>query len=145
MKSAHPYKKDFYAWALNNATLLKKGKWSEVDMQHVAEEIESMGKSERRELLSRLAVLIAHLLKWQFQPTHRGKSWRLTIKEQRLELDALLKESPSLKSELDTQLNHAYKRALLSVEKETDLERKRLPKQCPFLLKQILSARFFPE
>ncbi|OGT44797.1 MAG: hypothetical protein A3F42_02470 [Gammaproteobacteria bacterium RIFCSPHIGHO2_12_FULL_37_34] len=139
------YEKDFYAWAIHNAQLLRAGKLLEVDAEHVAEEIESMGKSEKRELINLLALLIAHLLKWQHQVIRRSKSWELTIKEQRFELTDLLEESPSLRHELEKQLSHAYKKALLIAEKETGLEQKHFKKQCPFTLKQMLHQKFFPE
>ena len=73
------YDRDFYAWANEQASLLRKGDLSHADIEHIAEEIESMGKTEKRELISRLTVLLLHLLKWRFQPTLRGKSWRLSI------------------------------------------------------------------
>lgn len=139
------YEKDFYAWALQSAQLIREGKFAEVDIEHVAEEIESMGKSEKRELISRLAVLIAHLLKWQFQPLRRSRSWKYTLKEQRFELNDLLSESPSLKPELNKQIVQAYERALLIVQKETGFERKKFPSTCPFTLKQVLNQNFFPD
>ncbi|HLB41270.1 MAG TPA: DUF29 domain-containing protein [Gammaproteobacteria bacterium] len=138
------YEKDFYAWAVHNAKLLRTGKLSEVDIEHVAEEIESMGKSEKRELINRLAVLMAHLLKWQHQAAQRSRSWELTIKEQRFELTDLLDESPSLKHELEKQMAHAYRKALLIAEKDTGVEAKNFQKQCPFTFKQILNQHFFP-
>src|SRR5579872_5517180 len=95
------YEKDFYAWAVHNARLLRAGKLSEIDVENIAEEIESMGKSEKRELISRLAILLSHLLKWKCQPERRSRSWKLTIKEQRFELIDLLAESPSLKHEIE--------------------------------------------
>ena len=74
--SNHPlYDQDFYAWTNEQAALLRAGRLSEADVEHIAEEIENMGKSEKRELVSRLRVLLLHLLKWQYQPTRRGKSW----------------------------------------------------------------------
>ncbi|SRR5579883_1870181 len=148
-KSKHKdYEKDFYAWAIHNAKLLRAGKLAELsdaDIEHIAEEIESMGKSEKRELINRLAILIAHLLKWEHQPIRRSKSWELTIREQRLELIDLLEDSPSLKSELEKQVAHTYKKALLIAEKETGLDQKTFKKECPFSLKQILNQHFFPE
>ncbi|HEX4044325.1 MAG TPA: DUF29 domain-containing protein [Gammaproteobacteria bacterium] len=144
-KVQQQYDKDFYAWAIHNAKLLKAGKLAEIDIPHIAEEIESMGKSEKRELLNRLAILIAHLLKWQYQPSRRGNSWKFTIKEQRFELIDLLADSPSLKHDLEKQLSHAYQKSLLLAIKETGLEQKNFPKLCPFSLKQILAAHFFPE
>src|SRR5476651_254605 len=113
------YEEDFYAWAIHNATLLREGKLSEVDIENIAEEIDSMGKRERRELINRFAILISHLLKWEYQPARRSKSWECTIKEQRFELVDLLEESPSLKHEVEEKLSHAYKRALMIAEKET--------------------------
>jgi hypothetical protein len=138
------YDKDFYAWTQHNAQLLRKRKLSEIDIENIAEEIESMGKSEKRELINRLAVLLAHLLKWKFQPVRQCKSWELTIKEQRMELIDLLKDSPSLKHELENKLSHAYQRALLMAEKETGLEQKKFPKKSPFSLEKILQENYFP-
>jgi hypothetical protein len=139
------YDKDFYAWSLHNAVLIREGKLSEVDLKNVAEEIESMGKADRRELIDRLAVLLAHLLKWKFQPSLRGRSWEITIKEQREEVKDQLDESPSLKHELDDQFNRAYRKALNIVEKETGLNQNTLPKNCPFSLKESLEENFLPE
>lgn len=145
IKKEKEYEKDFYAWAIHNAQLLREGKLSKVDIEHVAEEIESMGKSERRELINRLAVLLAHLLKWKYQPLRQSKSWEHTIKEQRYELIDLLGESPSLKHELEKQLSRAYQKALMIAEKETGFEQKVFPKGCPFSLKQALNKDFFPK
>lgn len=138
------YETDFYAWSLHNAALIREGKLSKVDFKNVAEELESMGKGNRRELISRLSVLISHLLKWQFQPVLRGRSWELTIKEQRLEIEDLLDESPSLKHELEDQIHRSYEKALIAAEKETGLNQKTFPKTCPFSLKEILKDDFFP-
>jgi hypothetical protein len=139
------YEKDFYAWTSHNAELLRKGKFSQLDIKNVAEEIESMGKRDKRELLSRLALLIAHLLKWQFQSARRSKSWLLAIKNQRLEIIDLLKESPSLKHEIELQFHHAYEKAILFASEETGIDENEFPDHCPFTLEQCLDNRFFPE
>jgi hypothetical protein len=139
------YEKDFYAWSLHNAALIREGKLSEVDLEHVAEEIEDMGKNNRRELISRLAVLLAHLLKWKFQPERRGNSWKYTIKRQRFEVRDLLKESPSLKHELDKKLNYAYEKALITAVEETGLSQSAFPETSPFSLVEALDENFFPE
>ncbi len=139
------YDKDFYAWSLHNAALIREGRLSEVDLENVAEEIESMGKGNKRELINRLALLLSHLLKWKFQSGRRGKSWELTIKEQRLKVQGLLEESPSLKHELDKQLNDAYEIALLIAARETGLDEKIFPKSCPFSFKESLKKDFFPK
>jgi hypothetical protein len=87
---------DFYAWTQQQVDLLKSGNLADVDFKNLIEEIEHMGASERRELINRLAVLMGHLLKWHYQPSFRGRNWQLTIKEQRRQLQRLLKDNPSL-------------------------------------------------
>ena len=144
-KLQNQYGRDFYAWTMANPKLLKQGRVSEIDIENIAEEIESIGKSERRDLLNRLSVLIAHLLKWLHQPQKRSKSWELTIKEQRFEIADLLADSPSLKSEIEKHLAHAFEKALILAEKETGLAKRTFEKECPFSLKQLLNQKFFPE
>jgi len=139
------YDKDFYAWSLHNAALIREGKLSEVDLEHVAEEIEEMGKNNRRELISRLAVLLAHLLKWKFQPERRGNSWKYTIKRQRFDVRDILKESPSLKHELDKRLDYAYEKALITAIEETGFSQSAFPETSPFSLAEALNENFFPE
>ena len=139
------YDKDFYAWSLHNAALIREGKLSEVDLEHVAEEIEDMGKKDRRELVSRLAVLLAHLLKWKFQTERRGNSWKNTIKHQRFKVKDILGDSPSLKYELDKKLSHAYEEALMIAVEETGLSQSAFPETSPFSLAEALNENFFPE
>ncbi len=139
------YERDFYAWTVHNAQLLRAGKLSEADIEHIAEEIESIGKSEKRELINRLAVLIARLLKWQYQPGNRGNSWKYTIKEQRLRLSRLIGESPSLKYELEMRINEAYEDAFYLALSDTGLDESTFPKTCPFSFKQCLNQQFFPD
>src|SRR5487761_1403224 len=91
------YDRDFYAWTNEQARLLRTGELSAIDAANLAEEIESMGRSDRRELQSRLAVLIMHLLKWRFQPSARSAGWLGTIREQRLQIELILEDSPSLR------------------------------------------------
>ena len=117
------YEQDFYAWANQQAALLRAGRLSEADIAHIAEEIESMGKSEKRELVSRLKVLMMYLLKWQFQPTGRSTSWRLTVEEQRREVVDHLADNPSLQSLMDTALASAYGSAVLVAARETLVSR----------------------
>jgi hypothetical protein len=99
---------DFYAWSLEQAALLREGRVAEADLAAIAQEIESMGKTEKRELVSRLTVLLLHLLKWQYQPTGRGNSWRLSIANARDEISDLIADNPSLKSILDDVMASAY-------------------------------------
>ena len=143
--TAVQYEKDFYAWAMWNAKALREGNLSEVDVEHVAEEIESMGKSEKRELYNRLVVLLAHLLKWQFQPDCRGKSWRLTISEQRRQIQFLLKESPSLQASLEDALQAAYPDSVRLALLETGFIDSPFPAECPYGMNEVLEEDYLPE
>jgi hypothetical protein len=94
------YEQDIVAWSQEQAALIRAGRFDRLDLQHIAEEIEDVGKSEQRELTSRMSVLLGHLLKWQYQPERRGASWRKTIAAQRKELAYNLDETPSLRAKL---------------------------------------------
>ena len=143
--AACAYERDFYGWANEQAALLRAGRLGEADIANIAEEIESLGRGEKRELANRLAVLLAHLLKWQFQPALRGKSWRLTIEEQRDKLAEHLDENPSLRPLLAEAVGRAYRDALIQVRKETPLDRDDLPPTCPYTPDQIFDPAFLPE
>ena len=112
---------DFYAWSLEQAALLRSGRVAEADLGAVAEEIEGMGKAEKRELISRLTVLLLHLLKWERQPARRGDSWRLSIANARDEIADLLADNPSLKSVLDDAMASAFRYARRKAAIDTDL------------------------
>jgi hypothetical protein len=137
------YQADFYAWTQQQAKLLRNKEIEQIDWCNVAEEIEDMGRSEKRQLESRLEILIMHLLKWQFQPNLRSRSWQLTIKEQRLRLEKLLAENPSLKSSLTDIQEKIYPLAVISAERETGLSS--FPETCPYDLTEIFVPEFFPE
>ena len=139
------YDQDFYAWAMQNAELIRQGRFAEIDAEHVAEELESMGKSQKRALGSRLTVLLAHLLKWRYQPGARGSSWRNTITIQRLELQELVEENPSLQPTLPIVLPVAYRKARLLAASETQLDLSAFPDACPFTLEQVFADDFWPE
>lgn len=138
---------DFYAWTQQQAQLLKSGQFFKLDVEHLVEELESMSATERRELISRLAVLLMHLLKWQFQPAFQGRSWLLTIEEQRLKLEDHLQDNPSLKNPqfLQESIDRAYRRALVAAEKETGLASKTFPKSCPYSFEQMMDMEFYPD
>src|SRR5271168_2071778 len=144
-KNATLYDTDFYAWANEQAALLRAGRLSEADVENIAEEIESMGKSERRELVSRLTVLLVHLLKWRYQTGLRGRSWRITIEQQRLQLLDHLAENPSLKSQLDEIMRRAYRDARIGAEGETHLPRSMFPVDCPFTFDEAVHPDFWPD
>lgn len=132
------YEADFAQWAHQQADLCRQGRINELDIEHLSEELESMSARERRELVNRLAILLAHLLKWRFQPERRGKSWRLTIKIQRLDVAALLQQNPSLRARLDEFIGTAYRRAILLAAGETGLDEDEFPALCPFSTEQLL-------
>ncbi len=115
------YDTDFYAWANEQAALLRAGKLGEADIANIAEEIESIGKTEKRELVNRLTVLLLHLLKWQYQPERRGSSWQTTIRVQRISLARHIKDNPSLKTTITAALDDAYTIAVIEAAGETGL------------------------
>ncbi|GAB0116421.1 DUF29 domain-containing protein [Acidisoma sp. 7E03] len=138
------YDRDFYAWANEQAALLRAGKLAEADIAHIAEEIESMGRSEKRELINRLSVLLLHLLKWQYQPALRGASWEATIKVQRNLLSDHLEDNPSLKAMLSQAIARAYENAVIEAAAETRLASSAFPGTCPWTFAQIMDPDFWP-
>jgi hypothetical protein len=144
MSPAELYEEDFYEWTVRNAELLRSGRASEADLEHIAEEIEDMGKRERRELLSRLSTLMSHLLKWKIQPERRSRSWELTIKVQRKDLRKLLDQNPSLKPSLAEGLEDAYEHALVEAATETFRPIDDFPPTCPFTLEVLFDPEYLP-
>jgi ribosomal protein L29 len=138
------YREDHHAWALANAALLRSGRLSEIDVEHIAEELEDMGASKERELESRLGVLLAHLLKWVFQPERRGNSWIATIREQRRRIARLLQKNPSLKTLLEETFEDAYGDARLIAMRETGLDESTFPEASPFTVEEALAEDFWP-
>jgi hypothetical protein len=139
------YDQDFYAWSRQQAELLRAGKLVQADLEHIAEEIESMGKTEKRELVSRLTILLLHLLKWRYQPEGRGNSWRLSIANSRDEIADLLDDNPSLQSQLAGVMVSAYRYARRKAAIETNLGEERFPAQCPWSFAQATDVSFWPE
>lgn len=136
------YESDFYAWTQEQANFLLEEKWNCLDVPNLIEEIESLGRQQRNELTNRLGVLLGHLLKWDFQPTHRSKSWLSTIREQRRQVLRLLKQSPSLKSYVQEASVEAYESGLDLAVGETPLDYKDLPQECSYSQEQILDPDF---
>ncbi len=139
------YDKDFYSWTQEQAELLKHGRFSELDIDNLIEEVETMGRSEKRELESRLTVLLLHLLKWKYQDVRQRRSWVLSIIEQRLKFEETLEENPGLKSKLDDILKKAYRYAVIEASKETKISIKIFPKLCPWELDKITDSEFYPD
>jgi hypothetical protein len=139
------YDQDYYLWFVDQARLLRAGMWHQIDVEHLAEELEDMGKREKRALRSRTVVLLAHLLKYAHQPEGRSPSWTGTIREQRKQLDGLLRDSPSLKPRLIEELDDSYISARLLAGGETGLPETAFPASCPFSLSQLLDEGFWPD
>jgi hypothetical protein len=136
------YETDFYAWTVEQSKLLKVGDFKHLDIPNLMEEIESLGKQERRELESRLGVLIGHLLKWDYQPEKRSKSWRATIREQRRAAQKLISQNPSLKPYLTEAIVDAYESGKDLVVGETPLDYGDFPKNCPYTSEQLFDPNF---
>jgi hypothetical protein len=153
MNNAELYETDFNRWVHQQIGLIKAAKTNELDWEHLLAELENMGKSNLRELESRFIVLIAHLLKWQFQLTtltaqwseFNGKSWRLTIIEQRTQLAYLLEELPSLRRELPNAIAKIYSKAVSFAAEESGLPKAIFPTTCPYTIEQLLDKQFYPK
>lgn len=141
------YETDVVAWAREQASLIRAGCFDKLDLAHIAEEIEDVGKSEQRELASRMAVLLAHILKWKFQPQKRSVSWTLTIKEQRRLLVRRLKKTPSLAPMLvDPEwIDEIWVDAKGLAEKETGLDISTFPEVCAWAMADVLAEDWLPD
>ena len=147
------YENDFYAWLNHNITLLRERRLAELDVDNLIEELVDMGREKRGELVSRFIILIAHLLKWQFQlqqlssrwQEFEGKSWRKTIIEQRLQIENKLEDNPSLKPYLDEAIHKAYPKAVIFAVKETGIAKSHFPDNCPYTMEQLLDYDFYPQ
>ena len=141
------YEQDFYAWTEQMSQALQNKQYNSIDWEHLIEEIDDMGKRERRALESRIVTLIMHLLKWQIQDNARSNSWLATIKTQRLQIKKLLKEMPSLKQKLPEIISDSdtYREAVLKAQTETGLPERYFPTTCAYTTKQLLDDDFFPE
>lgn len=139
------YNSDFYGWTKEQVQLLREEKWEILDKLNVIEEIEALGRQERRELVNRLALLLGHLLKWQYQPEKRSNSWLATIREQRTQVKRILTDSPSLKSYLEEALQLSYEDGINLAVKETNLPYETFSQSCNYGISQILDNEFLPE
>lgn len=139
------YEQDFNLWIEKTINQLKEGNLQDLDIENLIEEIDSMGRSDKREIYNRLRVLLMHLLKWKYQPQKRSQSWEFTIDEQRDQIKLVLKDSPSLKPYFQENLADCYQDAIRKAVKETGLDKNVFPLQCPFTQEQILDVDYFPE
>lgn len=140
------YEQDFYAWVEQTAELLRLHHWDTLDLEHLIEEVVDLGKSQQRALQSALRLVLSHLLKWKYQHERRSRSWQVTITRERLNLDELLQESPSLQRFLNDAewINTTYQRARREAMVETSLSEDNFAIVCPFSIDGILDLDFYP-
>jgi hypothetical protein len=136
------YEQDFYSWIQHHIALLKGSCFDEIDVDNLIEELEGMAKKDERELISRLIILMAHLLKWHYQPGMQSNSWLSSIIEQRAQVLFLLEDVPSLKNKIPDAMLRAYPKARAVAVRETGLSD--FPQQCPYGEKQLLDEDFYP-
>jgi hypothetical protein len=139
------YDRDFYSWTYRQSLLLRERRFDELDILHLTEEIEDLGKRHYDQLESRLMQLIAHLLKWKIQHWKRTNSWRATIRVQRKSIAKLLERNPGLKYRLDDALQESWDQGRDLAIIETDLSEDRFPEHCPFNFADIMDQDFWPE
>jgi len=136
------YDRDFYSWSLEQARLVREGRWGAIDRENVAEEIESLGREQFNKLESAIRVLLLHMLKWDHQPELRSRSWALSIAAHRVGLDDVLSDNPGLKPRIGEAIARAYRRARIEAAKETGLDIKRFPQACPYSYGDIVAREF---
>ena len=144
LKNVTPYEIDFARWSEEQAALLRSGRFDAVDLENVAEEIESLGRSDKREISNRVGVILLHLLKWEFQPPERKPGWLLTLDEQRDSVRKLIKESPSLKRVPGASINQEFEFARRKAAVETGLDLASFPTECPYAAEDLLDLDFLP-
>lgn len=137
------YNNDFHAWTVQQAEYLRQEQWQNLDLPNLAEEIAALGRKERQELRNRLSLILGHLLKWEYQPQLRSRSWLATIRIQRRDTQRLLKENPSLKAYLTEILPEAYANGRDLAMGETNLPAATFPETCPYSLENVLAEDFF--
>ena len=136
------YERDFYSWLMEQARLVREGRFDALDRENLAEEIESLSREQFNKLDSALRVLLIHILKWDHQPSRRSRSWALSIREQRLEIEDILADNPGLTPRIPEAIARAYRKARLLAAKETRLKETRFPESCPYSFDQIVSRKF---
>ena len=144
-KNTSLYDTDFFVWCHEQARLVREGRFAELDIENVAEELESMARSDKHQIRRRLKVLVAYLLKWRYQPGFRTPSWRRTIRDQREEIVSIVKGSPSLKGFPESQALDRYHAGRLAASEETGIDYTLFPEECPFTPEQILDPDFLPK
>lgn len=141
---ANLYKQDYFSWLKQTALSLRKGAFDQLDMENLIEEIEDMGRNEKRAFESNLRVVLLHLLKWKYQPQQRSGGWRGSIAEHRIRIRKALQDSPSLKNSLSVAFAETYQDAITIASQETGLEPETFPTSCEWALQQVLDEAWLP-
>jgi len=141
-KERASYDSDFYTWSQEQGRLVREGRWSEVDRENVAEEIESLGREQFNKLESAIRVILIHMLKWDHQPEKRSRSWAVSIAAQRAELDDILDDNPGLKPRIGEAILRAHRKARLEAINETGLKKSVFADACPYSFDEITSRPF---
>ena len=144
LKLCQLYDQDYHLWLETTIGKLRQEQFSTIDLDNLIEELETLGRSEQKALRSHLRLILLHLLKWQHQLEKRSKSWQITIRNNRLDVEEALQDSPSLKAKLSLIIAQVYPRAVIEAADETDLPPSCFPQTCPFSPEQILDLGFFP-
>lgn len=139
------YEQDYYQWLEKTARLLRDGKLQELDISNLIEEVEDMGRSEKRALESNLRIVLWHLLKYKYQPEKRSNSWRVTLREHRFRLQGSIKDSPSLRNYLTENFREVYQEARAIAADETGLSDERFPSEPPFIPEEALNSEYLPD
>lgn len=143
--TANLYDRDYYLWLSHTANLISEGKFSEIDAANLIEEIEDMGRSEKRAIESNLVVLLLHLLKYKYQPEKRSNSWKSSVREHRRRLRKAFSDSPSLKRHFEEVVDECYQDAREQAADETELPLDTFPQESPFTLAEILNPDYLPQ
>jgi hypothetical protein len=142
--NAPAYEDDFVAWLEDQAQHARRGETDSLDLENIAEELEGMARSDRREIRNRLTVLLVHLLKYNFQPKRRSSSWLSTIGEQRTRIETVIDDSPSLRPFPEAVLSQCYIEARSRAALETRLSPRGFPEACPFAIRDVLDPDWLP-
>ena len=140
---ADVYERDVVLWSERTVELLRQGRFDELDLENLIDEVDDLGKRERDRRLSSIRLIMHHLLKWEYQPDRRSRSWAKTIQRERVNVQSYLEDTPSLVRMIDKQwIEKSYKIARRYAAIETDLALKKFPESCPYTWQQILNDDF---
>jgi hypothetical protein len=145
LRTARSYESDFYAWTADQARALRHTKPDRIDWENLAEEVESLGRSDKRAIGSDLKIVLEHLIKWMFQPEKRSDSWSDSIEEHRDRISRIIEDSPSLALVPGEVLGREYRKARRKALRDTRLPLGKIPAACPFTIEEVLDPDFLPD